>query len=335
MYMSSEFEKLKANKIADLKNKYNITVQQLTKKFNTYLSLIKRLRAPLRNKNNAIRILTNNYNNSINSLKNKLNSDINSVEKITITKNSPNNKITALIIGINYNSTLYQLNGCINDAENMQKYCNSSGFKNTVLLTDNTSIKPTKQNIIKEFKKLLNNSDAGDLLVFSFSGHGSYIRDNNGDENDGRDEMIIPIDFQPILDDEFRNIIQTNLKKDVTLFALFDSCHSGTVLDLKYQYYDSSNYDEFTINEKVFETNGDVIMISGCADAQTSMDSYFNNKWQGALTWSFLESLKELESPTWRELIKNMRDILKNKNYEQIPQLSSGRFFDIDTNVFL
>jgi len=333
--MSIEFEKLKSYNIAILKNNYNSNVNKITNKYNNDLILITRSRTSLRNKNNAIRILTNNYNNSINNLRNKLNNDINNVEKMKMKQISIINKKNALIVGINYNGTNYKLNGCINDAENIQKLCNTNGFKNTYLLSDNTSIKPTKQNILNELKNFLNNSIAGDLLIFSFSGHGSYIRDTNGDENDTRDEMILPIDFKPILDDEFRNIIQANLKKDVTLFALFDCCHSGTVLDLKYNYFDTSNYDEFTMNEKVIETNGDIIMISGCADIQTSMDSYLNNKWQGALTWCFLASLNELQSPSWRELIKKMRDILKNKNYEQVPQMSSGRFFDIDSKVFL
>lgn len=333
--MSTEFEKLKAYKIAILKNNYNTNLQNLTNKYKNDLSILSRSPMPLRTKNFATQILRINYNNNVNNLRKKLYNDINAVEKMTIDKIILKNKNTALLLGINYNGTNYQLNGCINDAESIKNRCNMVGFKNTVLLTDNTSVKPTKENIINELKNLLNNSSAGDLLVFSFSGHGSYTLDTNGDEMDARDEMIVSIDFKPILDDEIRNIIQNNLKKDVTLFALFDSCHSGTVLDLKYQYYDSSNYDEFTMNENVIETTGDVIMISGCADSQTSMDSYLNKKWQGAMTWSFLESLNELENPTWRELIKKMRDKLKDKNYEQIPQLSSGKFFDIDTKVFV
>jgi hypothetical protein len=333
--MTSEIESLKATKVAQLKNEYNINVANLTKTYNNDVIIIRRSRWPLRNKTIATRILRMNYYKNLNNLKNKLNNDISNVEKMTSHNISIKNKKRALIVGINYTGTKYQLNGCINDAQNMQERCKNIGIENTLLLTDNTPIKPTKVNILNEFKNLLINSSSGDLLVFFYSGHGSYTADTNNDENDGRDEMIIPLDFNPILDDEFRNIIHNNLKKDVTLFALFDACHSGTVLDLKYQYYDSSNYDQFTINDKISETNGNVIMISGCADNQTSMDSYFNNKWQGALTWSFLECLKELEYSTWRELIKNMRDKLKNSNYQQIPQLSSGKLFDIDSKVFI
>jgi len=119
------------------------------------------------------------------------------------------------------------------------------------------------------------------------------------------------------------------------LFAMFDSCNSGTVLDLKYQYMDSLNYDNYTENSKQLETLGDVFMISGCNDRQTSSDSVFNGKANGAMTWSLLEYLKQKPKCTWRELIKGMRDLLRNSGYEQIPQFSCGNFENIDSINFI
>lgn len=333
--MASEFEKYKSNRIIFLTNIYNVNIANLKIKYNNDLILINRRRSSFTQKNNAIRILTNKYNNDVDNLKNKLNSDIAYTQNMIMDLIYLKNKKYALSIGINYTGTPYKLNGCINDAINIQKRCSDTGFKNLILLNDNTQKKPSKINILNELKYIMKNSYAGDLIVFTYSGHGSYRQDTNGDEKDRRDEMIISIDLKPILDDELKDIIQTNLKKDVTLFALFDSCYSGTVLDLKYQYYDSSNYDEYTENDKTIETNGNIIMISGCSDNQTSVDSYFNNTNQGVLTWAFLESLKTLISPSWRELIKKMRDLIKENNYEQIPQLSSGKFVDIDSKIFV
>ena len=116
---------------------------------------------------------------------------------------------------------------------------------------------------------------------------------------------------------------------------MFDSCYSGSVLDLKYQYIDSLNYNNFTENSKQLETKGNVFMISGCTDKQTSADSVFNGKPNGAMTWSLLESLKNKKDCTWRELLISMRNLLKISKYEQIPQFSSGKFENIDTNVFI
>ena len=135
--------------------------------------------------------------------------------------------------------------------------------------------------------------------------------------------------------DEFKKIIQQNLKQGVTLFAMFDSCFSGSMLDLKYQYMDSLNFDNYTENDKDINTNGNVFMISGCTDEQTSADAVINNKASGAMTWSLLESLKQTPNVTWRELVKSMRDLLKKSKYDQIPQFSSGTFVNIDTKVFI
>jgi hypothetical protein len=115
--------------------------------------------------------------------------------------------------------------------------------------------------------------------------------------------------FNVIIDDDLKSLIQSNLKEKVTLFALFDSCFSGSVLDLRYQYLDSLNYNNFTENNKVLETKGNVLMISGCSDYQTSSDTNINNKSTGAMTWTLLETLKQNPNCSWRDLVKKMRDL--------------------------
>jgi hypothetical protein len=241
----------------------------------------------------------------------------------------------ALLVGCNYEGTQYQLNGCVNDTVNMKSLLEENNFTDIKIMTDKEPIVPNKENILNELKKLLINSSSGDLLCFLYSGHGSYMRDNNNDELDKRDEVIIPLDLKPIKDDELRNFINLYLKKDVTLFALFDSCYSGSVLDLKYQYLDSLNYNTITVNNKVVPTIGNVVMISGCMDNQTSADATFNNMWQGAMCYTFMETLKTAPTVSWRQLVVDMRKMLKEKNYRQIPQLSTGKIMNIDAPVFL
>jgi hypothetical protein len=98
---------------------------------------------------------------------------------------------------------------------------------------------------------------------------------------------------------------------------------------------DSLNYDNYTENNKQLETLGDVFMISGCTDNQTSADAVINNNNNGAMTWSLLEALKQQPTCSWRELVKKMRDLLKTAQLDQIPQFSSGTFENIDTPVFI
>ena len=241
-------------------------------------------------------------------------------------------KKNALLVGINYVGTANQLNGCINDVNAVKARLDTKGFTCQVM-TDATTLKPTRDNILNSFKSLLSNAVAGDLLFFQYSGHGTYMRDTNGDEVDGYDEALVSGDMKGVVDDELKSLLIQYLKKDVTLFAMFDSCHSGTILDLKYQYMDSLHGGADVVNMKNLETAGKVSMISGCTDPQTSADAFINNKAQGAMTWAWLEGLKT--SGTWRELLKQMRTLLKQGGYDQLPQFASGSLVDIDAKVFI
>lgn len=249
-----------------------------------------------------------------------------------VIKRSPQK--TALLVGINYVGSPYQLQGCINDVVNMQAFLVSKyKYNNTTLITDNTPVKPTRLNILNGFTKLLNDAVSGDTLFFHFSGHGTQTADVNRDELEGYDEAIVSSDLRLIVDDEMNTIIRKYLKSGVTLYAIFDSCHSGTVLDLKYNYLDTTNGLKTTVNSKNYETLANVIMFSGCADNQTSADAYINKKFCGAMTYSLLNALNSNSKPTLQSLLQNMRTYLKNNRYSQVPQLSCGKVAAIN-NVF-
>jgi hypothetical protein len=76
-------------------------------------------------------------------------------------------------------------------------------------------------------------------MLTKFSGHGGQTKDLDGDEEDGYDEVIYPVDFRQaghIVDDEMHEIMVKPLAAGVRLTAIFDSCHSGSALDLPYIY---------------------------------------------------------------------------------------------------
>ena len=331
--MSQELSQYKANRLSDLKKTYNANCISVTQYYNNIINIISKSRAI--NKARQINTIKNLLASSISNLTKKYNADCLTIEKFTPKQIKIDKAKKALLVGINYTGTSNELFGCINDANCIKERISTKGFTSINTITDLTTKKPTRDNILSEFRNLLINSQAGDLLFFLYSGHGSYALDRNGDESDGYDELIVTSDLKGITDDELKTIIQQNLKQDVTLFAMFDSCFSGTMLDLRYQYMDSLNYDKYTENDKQAVTVGNVFMISGCTDEQTSADAVFNNKANGAMTWSLLESLKQKPNDSWRELVKNMRDILKTSEFDQIPQFSSGSFVNIDTPVFI
>jgi hypothetical protein len=336
MNSNSHFEDLKKKKIQELDIQYKKNVNQTIK---YYVNIINHLsRSKKNNKFELIESVKNTLQSKLTFLHNLHITQIAKIHSIsppTIISISQEKRKKALLIGINYKNTQNELQGCIHDMESFQERLIQKGFYEITLLTDDTTIKPTKDVILNELKNLFINSNPGDLLFFAFSGHGSYQPDTNHDETNGFDELLIPIDMQPIVDDDLKILIQTYLKKEVTLFAISDSCFSGTVMDLKYQYLDSINEDKLTEHQHSQETEGNILFISGCTDTQTSADAYIQNSFHGAMTWSLLESLKTKPEQSWRELIVNMRELLKTNGYSQIPQLSSGKFIDIDSTVFV
>lgn len=339
--MDIELETYKKNEVSKLTNVFNNTVSSLRSQLNNNINYINHQRLTNKNKAYFINIIISKYNASVNQLKNKLATDIKAINLLSDIPGRIKSNKFALLVGINYKNTSNELYGCINDTNNIKTLLESKySYKNFTFLTDDTNKKPTKNNILTELTNLLVNAKSGDSLFFLYSGHGTCTTDLNGDEIDGQDELIVPCDATSIqtciLDDELNNIIKTNLKSGVKLFALFDSCFSGTVLDLKYNYLtDSQN---LTIFPNTPETAGNVIMISGCKDTQTSADASVNyqNKIisSGAMTFCFLQTIEQFgANVSLKKLIENMRSLLSDNGFDQIPQLSSGNSVDINTTT--
>ena len=329
--MNKDIEIYKTNRINELNkiynNNYNIIIAN-------YVSIYKQIvnNRFYSNKQLLLNNLAASTNKQLLDLKNNLNLSISKLENLVINLPTIINK-KALLIGINYTGTQNQLEGCINDINAMETRLMQTGFNNFVKLTDKTSIKPTKQNILNSFTNLLKSGNSGDLLCFVYSGHGSYIVDRSGDEVDGRDEAIVSLDMNIVTDDELKIIIQNELKEGVTLLAIFDSCFSGSILDLKYMYNDSLNFDKYTEYSKELETNGNVICLSSSNDNQTSAEALINSKPRGALCACLTDVIAD-KNITWRNLLLGIRQVLKDSGYNQIPQLSSGKIMNMDSQVF-
>ncbi|CAE6412347.1 unnamed protein product [Rhizoctonia solani] len=151
----------------------------------------------------------------------------------------------ALCIGINYRGQDDELQGCVNDAGRITEFLiRQFGFKkeNIIKLTDDaigSDRLPTKANIVSAMRWLVEDAKADDSLFFHFSGHGGQTEDLSGDEIDGYDEIIYPLDFEQsghIDDDIIHDLIVRPLPRGCRLTALFDCSHSGTTLDLPYVY---------------------------------------------------------------------------------------------------
>lgn len=223
---------------------------------------------------------------------------------------------SALLIGLNYSGTPYQLNGCINDVKNMSSLLVSNGYNITTLIDTDPSRMPTRSRILQELTKIVS-MNSNELFIF-YSGHGSRVKDTNGDEQ--MDSVIVPSDFKTngfIVDDELLTIIK-NIKCKCML--LFDSCNSGTVCDLPFSYtFVKNNLFSLTRNKFVNIINPNIYMMSGCKDNQYSLDVYQNNKYGGAFTNAFLKNFTSSKS-----MMNLYADICKSLPLSQQPVFSSS-----------
>ncbi|KAF9567401.1 hypothetical protein CPC08DRAFT_814269 [Agrocybe pediades] len=154
-------------------------------------------------------------------------------------------KKKALCIGINYFGQDGELRGCINDVNNIKNFLISTyGYKqeDMVILTDDATDPrkmPTRENMLQAMQWLVRGAQPNDALFFHYSGHGGQTKDQDGDEGDGYDEVIYPMDYEAkghITDDLMHDIMVKPLPAGCRLTAIYDSCHSGSALDLPYIY---------------------------------------------------------------------------------------------------
>lgn len=117
-----------------------------------------------------------------------------------------------------------QLPYCINDAKAMRLMAKKAGFEPQKPLIDK---KATACNVLAALQQEASRLKSGDILLITYSGHGSYFTDLNGDEKDGYDETWVLYD-RMLLDDELY-YAWSKFESGVRIIVISDSCHSGTV----------------------------------------------------------------------------------------------------------
>jgi metacaspase-1 len=254
----------------------------------------------------------------------------------------------ALLVGINkYKLPGSDLQGCVNDVTNMRSILLTYfGFtvKQIRVVTDERA---TKANIMKRLEWLVKGAKAGDRLVFHYSGHGSQIRDREGDElKDKLDEILCPHDMDwdgtYIVDDDLGRIF-SKIPKGVNLEVFLDSCHSGTATREIHVVGNIS--DEMIIKQRFLQPPVDIlcrdedglpvkrlmrgnpspmthVLFAGCRENQTSADANINGSYNGAFTYYLCKSLRDANAEITRaETLKRLRASLIFNKYDQVPQL--------------
>lgn len=248
----------------------------------------------------------------------------------------------ALLVGISdYGNTM----------EDPNKWANISGANDIVLLsplftehgysvTNLVDFQATHANITNAIAELAKESNKGDTVYIHFSMHGQPFEDLNGDEEDGWDEALIPVDAEMrytegvyegknhLLDDELEvyfNDIRSKLGPEGQLLVILDACHSGTAsrgdddhirgtregFTRSGKYYTPDRTQETNDYFTVASTNGQshVTFIEACRSYQVNREvrDVETNTWYGSLSFYIAQSMKDnktVGSEEWVEAIK-------------------------------
>lgn len=229
-----------------------------------------------------------------------------------------------------------RLNGCVNDVKNVMRYLQTTcAFKpNQIdLLTDENIrdlYRVSRDGLMEAIYNLCIASWKEDLelAVFHYSGHGSRVRDLNGDEKENMDEGIVPVDYRSkglLLDDTILNVFSKfNPKTKVVCF--FDCCHSGTIMDLPFAYDLKNPGDNGQRLTRTMPGGPKVYCLSGCRDDQVSMDAMDpdTKAAAGAMTACLLKLLSQKEGYPLLQLQEDINKLLQARGFQQRPLLTSS-----------
>ncbi len=256
----------------------------------------------------------------------------------------------AVCVGNNYPGTDYELSGCRNDALDWAALLGDQGYETVVLF------EPTAAQLMGELETAIARVGWGDRLVFTYSGHGTWVPDTDGDEADRRDEAMVMHELELVTDDELQRLF-AGVHTGAGALILSDSCHSGTVSRFLEAPADPDSPRGRAIRTRrprflpptMFAPNlsearartleqtragiprKTVNLISGCADPEYSYDAWFTDpvdgtdRPNGAFTRAAIDAYRPGQSlARW---FRRIRANLPNDDYPQSPQLTTTSLY--------
>jgi metacaspase-1 len=205
----------------------------------------------------------------------------------------------------------------------------------TTVLQDSQA---TLANIEKELGKIGASAGPDDRVLIYFSGHGSHVKDIDGDEEDGLDEVLLPHDFKMNtversldniwLDDSFGRQLSEIKAGHIVVFL--DACHSGTAtkgaksihltnetpldgMHFKYFYYPGMPHavgkGSFTVEEQTPADNG-FISLSAARDDEKAVATNRGSLFTLGVLDAFKRAGQSGEPVTIQSLEVNAREFI-------------------------
>lgn len=242
----------------------------------------------------------------------------------------------ALSIGINdYPGSNNDLSGCVNDAKNWSNVLVGEGYRVTRLF----DAQATRANVLSAIRSMIDQAKFGDKIVITYSGHGSYVPDRDGDESDSSDECIVLYDWAAsgfLTDDELYGLLQTR-RRGVRVWFFSDSCYSGTmerflnVMNAKVRFFPPSKLlgTDPALDNRARASRGTAlrpatVLVSGCDEHEVSYDAFIDGTPQGAFSAAAMKTYAPGQTiGAWH---KKIRQALPSVLYPQSPQLRCSRW---------
>mmetsp|Transcript_49155 Transcript_49155/g.114971 ORF Transcript_49155/g.114971 Transcript_49155/m.114971 type:complete len:285 (-) Transcript_49155:91-945(-) len=188
--------------------------------------------------------------------------------------------VRALMVVNDYAKTPNSLS-CTIDGKHMEQLLQACGVTSVYRLYNDDCTKPRMRQAVAQ---VCRSCGPDDYFMMYYSGHGHYVKDLDGDEDDHQDEAFVCVDERGqikvpntlYIDDEFEQDMTSNLNPDTRVLLIADCCHSGTIADL----------------EKA-EYGKEAILLAGCMDKQTAGDLK-RTQGGGIFTHSLLMAVERL-----------------------------------------
>ncbi len=226
-----------------------------------------------------------------------------------------------------------------NDAKLIAKTLTKQGFQ-VVQILDNEGTANSIRTKLSNFSKSLK---VGDIVYIHFSCHGQPVEDIDGDEADGWDEALVPLDAKKsysagydgknhLTDDELNGYLKTIRQKvsnKGSVYVVIDACHAGSVYrgtDDEDSICIRGTHIGFSKTGKLFVPRinkigrfkiqhepdwADICVIEACRSYQTNCEIIQNGNYYGSLSWylnSVLSSKPFISDFSWVESVKNLMD---------------------------
>lgn len=242
-----------------------------------------------------------------------------------------------------------------NDVPLIKQVLQNKGFeKDRIVCLKNEYA--TKKQIVSTLKSFIAEAKPKDQFYIHFSTHGQQVTDQNGDEEDGLDEAIIPYDAKKtfgmngyhgenhLIDDELNGYlasIRKKIGKSGSLLVVIDACHSGDATRGRNSDTDTLIFrgtsEVFQLPKKTDKTKRflpsklDWVVISASLSNQRNYEYALGNTYYGSLSFSLKLALGELTvqdsfTDLFR-LITSKRVEMNVSGYPQRPMIEGDDFY--------